>query len=185
MGISDYCWMGINQINLKARLKMSVFRHNDCDYPAYKPPDDSYLLKNLNLVIDSFSMGFQELGLDKNEYYVDALLVTVALIRTDQRKLHYLMYHNGMEMNELKWIAVLSYWMLRFKPINRIAGGPIDINEQVILCWVFRAIRNYRQKSSKPVVNVSERLKRDLLYAFTYRDISYDYMTILVESLAE
>ena len=93
------------------------------------------------------------------------------------------MYHKGMKMNELKRIAVFSYWMVRFKPVHRISGGPIDVNEQVVVSWFFKAVRNYQAKKGLPVVSFNEKLKKDLLYAITYRDISYDYMTMMIEGL--
>ncbi|MCL1882645.1 MAG: hypothetical protein FWF81_02695 [Defluviitaleaceae bacterium] len=95
------------------------------------------------------------------------------------------MYHNGTKINELKRIAVFCYWVLRLKPITRIAGGPSNINEQVVLQIIIGSIKNYRLKMNLKSDKFSAKLKNDMLYSLTYRDISYDYMTLLIEGLAE
>ena len=162
-----------------------TFSHNGCNYPPYVAQEDEKLLSLHNAAEKAFREAFKELNLPLEDFYIDFHLLNNALIRTDQRTLHYLMYHDGMRMNELKQIAVFSYWVLRFKPINRIAGGPTNINEKVVLSWISKSIKLFRSKNKKPARNFGSRMEKDLLYAFTYRDISYDYMTILVESLAE
>ncbi|MCL2577481.1 MAG: hypothetical protein FWE27_05460 [Defluviitaleaceae bacterium] len=164
---------------------MPSFKHNGFDYSHYAQLPEDKLLKYVDRADWAFKLAFDELGIDINKYYIDFHSTIEALKRTDQRKLHYLMYHNSMEMNELKRIAVFSYWVLRFKPINRIVGGPPDINEKVVLSWIFSSIKKFRKETSIPHRVLSPRVRKDLLYALTYRDISYDYMTILVESLAE
>lgn len=160
-----------------------MYKHNGIKYPPYVPPSDAALLEMHTKAEKVFEYAFKELGWNLSEYYIDFHRLNDAFIRTDQRVLHYLMYHNGMKMNELKRIAVFSYWMVRFKPVHRVSGGPIDVNEQVVVSWFFKAVRNYQTKKGLSVVNFSEKLKKDLLYAITYRDISYDYMTMMIEGL--
>ena len=160
------------------------YEHNGEYYPAYTPPSDEQLLSMCARAEQAFLRTFNEIGLISKDYYIDFNVFNEALIRTDQRKLHYMMYHSGMIMNELKRIAVLSYWIIRLKPIHRIAGGPIDVNEQVVIDWIFKSVATYRKRMNLPKPEFGEKLKADLLYALTYRDISYDYMTLLVEGLA-
>ena len=164
---------------------MDKYRFNGFEYPPYMPPSAERLLEIHGIAEKAFHAAFDDLGLVISDYYIDFHLLNNALVRTDQRRLHYLMYHRGTRMNELKRIAVLSYWVLRFKPINRKAGGCVDINERVVLNWIFKSINNARAKTKRGKSGVSDRFKRDLLYSLTYRDISYDHMTTLIEALAE
>jgi len=159
------------------------FKHNGEEYPPYVPPSEEKLLRLCGLAEKAFAYAINELGLTIKDYYLDFNVLYSALIRTDQRVLHYLMYHNGMKMNELKQIAVFSYWILRFKPINRMAGGLVNLNEQIVISWIFKSVKLYRAKKNIPAGVFSDKLKSDLLYALTYRDISYDYMTMLIEGL--
>ena len=89
-----------------------------------------------------------------------------------------------MKMNELKQIAVFSYWVLRLKPVQRICGGPVNINEVLVMNWLFKAINLYRIKVNRTRTVFTDKLKNDLLYTVTYRDLSYDNMTMLIEGLA-
>lgn len=163
---------------------METYEHNGRHYPPYVPPSDEKLLRLHAKAENAFVCAFKELGLNPTEYYVDFHLLNNAFIRTDQRELHYLMYHRGMKMNELKRIAVFSYWVLRLKPVHRLAGGPININEQIIVDWLLKSANLYRSKKGMPPVEFSNKLKKDLIYAATYRGISYDYMTMLIDGLA-
>jgi len=127
-----------------------LHEHNDVLYPSYAEMSDEKHIERLMLAKSMFEKSFQEIKLDITKHYIEFHLVSDAIARTDQRKLHYLMYHDGMMMNELKQIAVFSFWILRLKPIHRLAGGPIDVNEQVVLNWFFRAVISYRNKKGIP-----------------------------------
>lgn len=161
------------------------YMHGTLWYPVYVPPSDDVLYPRLEKAKKALSCAFTELGLDINDpnVYIDFDVIHNALIRTDQRMLHYRMYHDGMVMSELKRIAVFSYWVLRMKPINRLEdGSPRNINEKVVLSWIVKAIGKYRRKRGLPDVFCAG-LLNDLTYNFAYRDISCDYMTMLIEVL--
>jgi len=162
-----------------------MFDFNGRMYPPYVEPEKAIKFKTLKTTAAMLIETFNKLGLNVADYYIDFNGIENAVVRTDQRKLHYLMYHDGMEMDEIKQAAVFAYWMLRLRPIQHITGGINDINERVVLSFLFTVVNNYRKIKGMPKKTFSDKLKKDMLYAVTYREISYDYMTLLVQSLTE
>ena len=160
-----------------------MYEHNGETYPPYVKPPKAQLIKQSGKAFELCVDILKELKLNPAEFYVDDVLLAEALIRTDQRVLHYLMYHKGMRMNEAKRLAVFAYWLLRFKPIHRQAGGSTDINEKLVTHLIFKSVDIYRTKKGLPMAKLSPKLKNDFLYTATYREISYDYMTMFIEGL--
>jgi len=163
---------------------METYSHNGRDYPPYVCPSNEEILRRFKLIEKYLIEACQSLGLNLHDYDVDFHLIRKVILRTDQRKLHYLMYHNNMRMNELKYGAVMVFWILRFKPIQRPTGGRININELIARELILRVVKNFRHLSNIPRKEFTDRVKHELLYFITNRDISYDNMTMLVESLA-
>ncbi|MCL2187359.1 MAG: hypothetical protein FWC16_00975 [Defluviitaleaceae bacterium] len=128
---------------------MSHFEFNGALYSYYVQEPEEKLLERHAFAERMVGKAFRELGININDYHVDGALLNTAIIRINQRKLHYLMYHNGMKINELKQIAVFSYWVLRLKPIHRIAGGRENINEQVVMNWLFKANKLTSKKTKQ------------------------------------
>jgi hypothetical protein len=161
--------------------------HHGRAYYEYEPPPEKWVFDEFEKAEKIFGYIFKKLGLVITDYYIDDRTLYEVLKRADQSVLHYRIFHNGTEINELKRAAIFSYWVVRLKPVNRIEKGLFNINERIVLELFFSAINAHRRKTGKPLVIIDERLKslkNDLEYTFTYRDISYDFMTMLIESIA-
>jgi hypothetical protein len=160
-------------------------KHRGITYPTFRNPTEDELLGEYNKLENNFIAFLDTNGWSRKDFHIDPVHVFSALIHLDKRVLHYKMYHNKMVIDEVKRVAVLSYWLLKFKPIQRISGGPNNINERFVMYLIFEIIRIYRGERKLPEKSFTPALKRDLAYAITNRDISYDCMTMIISSLTE
>ena len=162
--------------------------HNGLVYYTYKEPDKA----DLNSALIDYELllakWLKRIGLNPNDYHIDVTSMVEALVRTDQRELHYKMYHNLREWNELKQIGVLCYWILKYKPIRPEIGARSiywdRINETFGLYLILCAIRKYRALKSLPALSLGRQNIFDLIYLFKNRSTSYDSLVAVIETVA-
>jgi len=131
-----------------------------------------------------------------NKYSSDCLYVnhdTVMSIiaKVNQRK-KYFEYFHGLDMSEFKETALISFWYIKMKPIclkdKKVDDNNLDaINERLALYYIisnFRHVLKERKMSEKALDALPEEYINELIYSFTFRDISKEAMILLVESIA-
>jgi hypothetical protein len=159
----------------------STHMHNGENYPEYCMPDENTLKNDLGNFRKMLKL-FCDVGkLDIARFSVDDELVLQSFIKVDHRILHYKMYHQGTKINELKQVALLAYWILKYKPLvydNGKCRTTQKYNEVFALYCIMCIVKmvNSSCKFGKDVIN-------DLIYTFTHRITTFDSMTLLVEAL--
>lgn len=133
-----------------------------------------------------FSSFCSVFGYDENKFSIDENLVIKIINRLDQRRLHYKIFHQGLEISELKEIAILCYWFNRLKPITYNNGTCYSTEKYneffslYLMVCIIREYNNVRGISSQPL---TQEIVEDLMYNFAYREISIDSLTLLIDSL--
>jgi len=127
-------------------------------------------------------------NLDINKISIDEEKLIEICVRTDQRKLHYKMYHGVVLMNECKEAAVLAYWFVRLKPLTYDMGDGVyatsHLNELFALFLITSIIHYVRGENGKSGNFTENRLLVDLFYTLKFRPIMFDDLTLMVDSLA-
>lgn len=168
-------------------VKDDAQEHNDKYYPLYEAPSDGSIVEDLDAIESLFEVFCEKLKLEKNSFSVDEEKIMEALIRADQRKLHYKMYHKGTELNEPKEAAILAFWISRFKPFvcksdERCFVG--RYNELFSLHLIVSAVRGYRKTHKMQGMHLPRNIWRDLLYTIVNRATTFDDIALMVDSLA-
>lgn len=167
---------------------MKLHEHNKEMYGDYVSPDVYSLQDNFLAFRYFFKTFCNFFNYKQSDFSIDEKQIIQILIRVDQRKLHYKMYHDGLMINELKETAVLGYWILKYKPILHFNGKIFvseDWNERFIIFLFMSSVNQYKNLGLNPLGVVSKKLLDDIQYTLSHRLISYDSMTILLEALAE
>jgi len=162
--------------------------HNKTYYPRYRPPSALATLVAFGEIENLFERFCDKIGKDVSRFFVDREKIYDVLTRVDQRKLHYKMYHDGVIINELKEVATLAYWIVRFKPwvyLNEEDNYETsNANELFAMYAIISTINSYRSCQSLPAFMLSSRISNDFLYTLETRLISIDEMVLLVDALA-
>ena len=163
------------------------YKHNGQDYPVYTPPSNHALeveLQGIRFLFQKFCSAFE---LDISKFHVDEHKIIEAIIRVDQRKLHYKMYHKGTCINELKEAALLGYWLIRYKPLIYDNVGLFVVgnyNEIFALYLMFSVIAEYRALNNLSNNKANSYIIKELAYAISHRSVTYDSLQLQVELLA-
>ena len=124
---------------------------------------------------------------DDLEYFVSRSDLIDIIIRVDKREAYFHYFHNKMEINERKKVALYAYWILKFKPFRIVdqrylnRGSENSVNEAFAI-YMICSILFYAKKLTL-TSKTKETFYRKLMYAFRFRNISIDAMLLLVESL--
>lgn len=133
-------------------------------------------------------------GYDPKVICINENVVMSIIAKVDQRK-KYFEYFHGIEMSEFKEMALIQFWYIKLKPISiyskeeSVLNSKVfeDINEKLALYYMLATYRKLLKKASlstQPLDKLSKAYLKELLYSFTYRDISKEALILLVESIA-
>lgn len=139
-------------------------------------------------------------GFINDNYYLESYLyinedaVLSIITKVDQRKEYFEFFH-GLNMSEYKEAALIAYWYIKLRPINLrsevFAGKSLKeydaINEKLAVYCILRTLRImlYKyNKSNDELDMLSKKYIHELIYTFTFRDISKEALIMLVETMA-
>lgn len=132
--------------------------------------------------------------IDAEHVFIDHDAVMSVIVKVDQRR-KYFNYFHQLEMSEYKEAALNCFWYIKFKPLSL---GPRDfarshpdvynsLNEQLGVYIIFvtlRAMLKAKKLSERPLDAISRKYVNELVYSFTYRDLSKESIILLVETMA-
>lgn len=155
---------------------------------TYEPMTDTELLSLLALLEEQFRRFVAYSGYpDDLKYSISRRDLVDAVMRVDKREAYFYYFHNKMEINERKKMALYVYWILKFKPFKVTDNRYVDkkrescVNEAFavyMICSILFDADKLSDTSSK-----KETFYKKLMYAFRFRNISIDAMLLLVESI--
>jgi hypothetical protein len=127
---------------------------------------------------------FVEEKMSKKVIGDDKLLGDI-LVRVDQRKEYYKIYHNGTELWELRESALIAYWILKYRPFKIPGVDYSRVNERIALHFlesVAFAIHKHKKQASPPF---SDAFRNRVLHSFAEHDVSKEQLMLLAEAMYE
>ena len=109
-----------------------------------------------------------------------------ALDRVDRRIAYYHCYH-GIKISDLKFAALLAYWVIKLKPFRVIGADTIkefEVNEYFAAYIIFCALA-YEGRISSVEYCKDKKYYDKLTYTFRFRNISIDVILVLAETINE
>lgn len=131
---------------------------------------------------------------DLKNIVVDKSAVLSIITKVDQRKKYFNYFHH-LNMSEYKEAALNSFWYIRCHPLvicnpELVKNHPQEydlINEKIALYIILKTLRTMletKHLSTKQLDSIPSKYICEIIYTFTYRDISKEALIILVESMA-
>lgn len=121
--------------------------------------------------------------------HIQRALIHNAVIRVDKRICYFGIF-NRIQPNEIKVAALYAYWILKFRPFM-VDGSLLlekeleTINERFaffLILGACKAIASRRKLSAKAI---SEGLRKEVIYAFQYQDLSKEAVIKIAEMIGE
>lgn len=158
----------------------------------YVPPVQSVLMQKSNDLIKQFTKYANAVGLSPEEVCIQRATLPRVILRVDKREGYFVVFHKGTQINEIKQAALVSYWIIKFKPFMIDSDEPnrmhrySRINEGFAFFYILSACKQYAQKKGySSMRDVSSRLKDEIMYAFTYWDLSKEAVILMAETIGE
>lgn len=131
---------------------------------------------------------------DSSKIYINENTVMAIIAKVDQRK-RYFKYFHGLDISEYKEVALTVFWYIKLKPIcmasQEIVAQDLkefdSINEKLAVYYIISTLRGMLIEKNIPTERLDSLPKKyikELIYSFTYRDISKEALILLVETMA-
>lgn len=170
---------------------MPVIYQREKDAIVYQSPDEEILIKKSNDLINQFIKYSKEHELSVDEVRIQRSLLPRIILRVDKREGYFMVFHEQTRINEIKQVALMAYWILKFKPfmINTDDLEKMQkyrrINEGFAAFYLLSAFKQFAVKQGYDVTPMSKHLTDELMYAFTYWDLSKEAVILLSETIGE
>ena len=170
---------------------MSIVEVNQDDKKTfkYKELERKDLYKNLSDVLESCKEYVNICSDIKwTDIACDFPALSEIIVRIDKRKDYFNIFHEHTEMNETKEMALLAYWIIKFRPFS--SKTELDrkydhLNEVFAIYVLLSAIKEEADRDPDKSFFLSADYLRKLSYGFRYWDISKEAMMLISESLSE
>lgn len=159
---------------------------NDC----YREPEIVFTLKQAKLIDAYFSAFCRFSGIDESKVQKNTESLKDIVVRIDQRRLYFHIYHNNMKPNEYKLFALLIYWTLKLRPFwipikenfsRESAKVASQVNENFCVFLVVTLLKKFQPQAYRNLMN-SDYLQ-ELAYSFRFRDLSKESIYLIFDSL--
>lgn len=143
---------------------------------------------------DQIAQAFiQSNGYDPQKIHVDESAVFQIISKVDQRKDYFKFFHH-LDISDFKELALNCFWIIKLRPLWYDDSDSEEsqklnfesLNDKLALYMLikkFRALADDKQQEKIDCL-FSSQYVYELLYSFTYRDISKEAMILLVETMA-
>ena len=142
-------------------------------------------------IIESFILNN---NYDFDNIHINEDIVMSIIAKVDQRR-RYFKYFHGLDMSEYKEVALICFWYIKLRPIyispeinaGKILNAYDSINEKLAVYYLlstYRSMLEVKKLSTKQLDSLPKKYINELIYSFTYRDISKEALILLVESIA-
>lgn len=145
-----------------------------------------YLIKSWNVFLEANSPDLQE-GID---YHIHKRNMFEVITRMDKRRVYYKVFHNLVEINEFKYVALQCYWINTLKPFmvtkenSSIYNSPNEMFSVYLIISVVRSLFEKKFPDQKFEYPSSKRIT-DMVYNFKYCDLSREATIAFVETFAD
>ena len=149
------------------------------------------LWKKHKFIIESFILNNKY---NFNNIHINEDIVMYIIAKVDQRR-RYFKYFHGLDMSEYKEVALICFWYIKLRPIyisaeiqsQQSLKAYDSINEKLAVYYLlstYRCMLEEKKLSTQQLDSLPKKYINELVYSFTYRDISKEALILLVESIA-
>lgn len=170
---------------------MPVIYDQRKDEIRYLSPEEEALKNKSNGLIKQFSKYARSVGLNPENVCIQRTLLPRIILRVDKREGYFIVFHDQTLINEIKQSALVAYWILKLKPFMVKTKDPkmshkyCRINEGFAAFYLLSAFKQYARRKGNIVTELSGRLIDELMYAFTYWDLSKESGILIAETIGE
>lgn len=134
-------------------------------------------------------------GYSKSDIDVVATKVFQIVTKVDQRKKYFAYFHH-LDISDFKELALYCFWIIKTQPLyckkdNLSEKEEIEfesLNEKFALYYLIKKFRSLANGNANTLEKINSFFSKqyiyELVYSFTYRDISKEAMILLVETMA-
>ena len=133
-------------------------------------------------------------GYEKPDIGVSDTKVFQIITKVDQRKKYFAYFHH-LDISDFKELALYCFWIIKTQPLHcqktNLEKEEIDfesLNEKFALYYLIKKLRSLANGNTDTLARISNFFSKqyiyELIYSFTYRDISKEAMILLVETMA-
>lgn len=160
-------------------------------YQPLKEDELQILWNKHKNIIESF---IENNNYSSDNVYINEKAVMAIIAKVDQRRKYFQFFH-GLNMSECKEVALTCFWYIKLHPICAVEKATFEqdiryfdsINEKLAVYYIIitlQAMLENQGMSIEKLESLPEKYIKELIYSFTYRDISKEAMILLVESIA-
>lgn len=159
----------------------------------YKPLEENSWrseISDFGLLVGDF---LNRNGYDTDKIGIVETSVYQIITKVHQRK-QYFEYFHRLNMSDFKELALRCFWIIKTKPLyfksDTLTADNLtfeSINEKFAVFYIikkFKALTKSDAVREKIDCFFSEQYVYELVYSFTYRDISKEAMILIVETIA-
>lgn len=134
-------------------------------------------------------------GYGKEDIDVAETKVFQIITKVDQRKKYFAYFHH-LDISDFKELALYCFWIIKTQPLfctktKLCEKEKIDfesLNEKFALYYLIKKLRSLANGNADTLTKINDFFSKqyiyELIYSFTYRDISKEAMILLVETMA-
>ena len=152
-------------------------------YPDFISPPPKKILEWVNAFKAIYQRVCKVLNLDPKQYNINVEALYEVCIRTEKRYLHYLMYYDGMKMDEIKRLAEIIYWSMRLNLISCKTDDSDDTSVRILAKFFMFTLAGVCNKEGYTFNNLDDKAHDYLIYSLKFRELSRDALVLLAEGL--
>jgi hypothetical protein len=155
----------------------------------YELPDDEYIENQIEYLETCAKDFFDTVDFPYEKLKTNIKTIEEIVIRVHKRMKYFIYFHNNMELNEYKIVALYVYWILKLRPYWIDISGEDEetivfstrINEKISLHAFLSIIREYNKLFFEKGNDLIKDYSEELLYSFRHRDISKEAMYLMLD----
>lgn len=170
-------------------------RYESSKEKHYKPLDEKCWhseISNFKCLVANF---MESNGYSKDSVSIFETEVFQIITKVHQRKKYFEYFHH-LNISDFKELALYCFWIIKIKPLHYDDNNATDqekivfksINEKFALFYIIKTFRSLAGNDSNKQKRINafftEQYMYELIYSFTYRDISKEALILLVETMA-
>lgn len=135
----------------------------------------------------------QSNGYNHKKIHIDESAVFQIISKVDQRKEYFKFFHH-LDISDFKELALNCFWIIKLRPLRYDDSDSEEpqklnfesLNDKLALYMLIKKLRALANDEQQEKIDClfSSQYVYELLYSFTYRDISKEAMILLVETMA-
>jgi hypothetical protein len=161
------------------------------EYYAYEVPDSDTLHEYVARMQSTFLKFAKENLISVPEAISDPIILGRIAVRVDQRCEYYRIYHENTYLSEIRKMALLAYWIIKYRPFQikmRDASkwqNRLKVNESIAFRMMLGMVIKIITQNQNRTIDVPSDYKQKILHAFREHDLTKESVMLVAESLLQ